>query len=125
MVQRLAPGLPIALPPGKPNTLPAIGQAVALLQQDSRLGMEFVQRTYRAFWCDGQDISDPQVLQQLSGEPLQTDVDETSLLTAQRWETAWHATGQAGVPLIVAPSGDLLVGCVPVEQVRSFFTEQV
>lgn len=124
MVQRLAPGLPIMLPPGKPNTLPAIGQAVELLHKDLRVGMEFVRRTYRAFWCDGLDISDPQVLQQLSGESSASDIDDASLSVAQRWETAWHATGQAGVPLIVSPSGDLLVGCVPVEQVRSFFTEQ-
>ncbi len=124
MVQRLAPGLPITLPPGKPNTLPAIGQAVALLQQDLRSGMEFVQRTYRAFWCDGRDISDPEVLQQLAGDPPEVDVAETSLLIAQRWETAWHATGQSGVPLIVAPSGDLLVGCVPADQVQTFFSDQ-
>ncbi len=124
MVQRLAPGLSITLPPGKPNTLPAIGQAVVLLQKDLRSGMEFVQRTYRAFWCDGRDISDPQVLTQLTGEPTEAEVDEASLLMAQRWETAWHATGQSGVPLIVAPSGDLLVGCVPVEQVRTFFSDQ-
>jgi hypothetical protein len=30
-------------------------------------------------------------------------------------------TGQAGVPLIVSPDGDLLVGCVPEERVRRFF----
>ena len=123
MVQRLAPGLPIALPPGKPNTFPAIGQAVSLLQQDVQVGMEFVRRTYRAFWCDGRDISDPSVIQELSGESQVNEVDTASLSMAQRWETAWHATGQAGVPLIVSPSGDLLVGCVPIEQVRSFFAE--
>lgn len=123
MVQRLASGLPIALPPGKPNTLPAIGQAVSLLQKDVQSGMEFVRRTYRAFWCDGRDISAPEVIQELSGESPASEIDAASLAMAQRWETAWHATGQAGVPLIVSPSGDLLVGCVPVEQVRRFFAE--
>ena len=34
VVQRLAPGLPIAPPPGKPNTKPAIEGAVALLSRD-------------------------------------------------------------------------------------------
>ena len=65
VVQRLAPGLPIALPPGKPNTRPAIEQAVALLRRDQALGMAFVRETYRAFWCEGKDISDPAVLRQL------------------------------------------------------------
>ena len=122
VVQRLAPGLPISLPSGKPNTLPAIEQAAALLRQDVQRGMDFVKRTYRAFWCEGQDISDAYVVRQLAGEEGIEDVDDESRVIAQKWETAWHATGQNGVPLIVSPDGDLLVGCVPADQVRSFFT---
>ncbi len=120
-VQRLAPGLPIALPPGKPNTLPAIERAIALLQKERRLGMDFVRRTYRAFWCDGRDISDPMVLKELAGEPVGEDGEGHHHALAQKWETAWHATGQNGVPLLVSSDGDLLVGCVPVEHVRQFF----
>jgi predicted DsbA family dithiol-disulfide isomerase len=121
MVQRLAPEIPIALPPGKPNTLPAIEQAVALLRNDLRYGMDFIQRTYRAFWCDGRDISNPSILKELAGENFVEDADGQNRTIAQQWETAWHATGQNGVPLLVSPDGDLLVGCVPQEQVRQFF----
>ncbi len=124
VVQRLAPDLPISLPSGKPNTLPAIEQAAALLRHDIQLGMNFVKRTYHAFWCEGQDISDPQVVKQLVGEGGIEDVDDESRVIAQKWETAWHATGQNGVPLIVSPDGDLLVGCVPTDQVKSFFSSQ-
>jgi predicted DsbA family dithiol-disulfide isomerase len=122
VVQRLAPGLSIVLPSGKPNTLPAIELAVALLQQDRRNGMDFVQRTYRAFWCEGQDISDSLVLKQLAGEHVIEDVEGQYHVMAQKWETAWHATGQNGVPLLASPDGDMLVGCVPAEQVRQFFS---
>ncbi|MDK2745133.1 MAG: DsbA family protein [Nitrospira sp.] len=122
VVQRLAPGLPIALPSGKPNTQAAIEQAISLLGQDVARGMDFVQRAYRAFWCEGQDISDPKILEQLAGEHFTEDVDGHSRSTAQKWETAWHATGQTGVPLIVAPDGDFLVGYVSADQVRSFFS---
>jgi len=121
MVQRLAPGLPIALPSGKPNTLPAIEHAIALLQKEPRVGMDFVRRTYRAFWCEGRDISDPVVLKELAGEHVVENGDGQSQVLAQKWETAWHATGQNGVPLLVSSDGDLLVGCVPVEHVRQFF----
>lgn len=124
VVQRLAPGLSIRLPGGKPNTFPAIEQAAALLQHDVQLGMDFVKRTYRAFWYEGQDISDPQVIRQLTGEKNVKYVKDDSLIIAQKWETAWHATGQRGVPLVVAPDGDLLVGCVPVDQVKNFFSDQ-
>jgi len=121
VVQRLAPGLPINLPSGKPNTLLAIAFAIGLLHKDQLAGREFVHRIYRAFWCEGQDISDPMVLKQLAGVQSVEDVDGQNQVVAQRWETAWHATGQNGVPLLVSPDGDVLVGCVPVEQVRHFF----
>jgi 2-hydroxychromene-2-carboxylate isomerase len=113
--------LPIQLPPGKPNTRPAIEQAVGLLREDRTRGLDFVRRTYRAFWCEGKDISDPSVVTLLADGHLLIDQDGNSQRTVQEWEEAWHMTGQAGVPLIVSPSGDLLVGCVPEERVRWFF----
>ena len=108
-------------PSGKPNTLPAIEFAVAILQKDRPEGMKFVHRIYQAFWCDGQDISDPEVLQRLAGEECVADFGGQNQVVAQKWETAWHATGQNGVPLLVAPDGDLLVGCVPADHIRQFF----
>ena len=126
VVQRLAPGLPIALPPGKPNTRPAIEQSVALLLRDQSHMMTFVRETYRAFWCEGRDISDPGVLRQLveqvgdSSESMDTINDEDRQAT-QKWEAAWHATGQAGVPFMISSEGDRLVGCVPPEEIRRFF----
>jgi len=126
VVERLAPGLPIVLPPGKPNTRPAIEQAVALLRRDPAFGMAFVRKTYRAFWCEGKDISDPAVLRQLveqvggSQEDVGTMNGEDRRM-AQDWEAAWHRTGQAGVPLMVSSAGDLLVGCAPIENIRRFF----
>ena len=121
LVQRLAPGLMIAVPPGKPNTRRAIELAASLLRQDVGRGMEFVRQAYRAFWCEGRDMSDLLVLKQLAGEPAVDGEAEESRSIVQEWETAWHATGQAGVPLIVSPSGDLLVGCAPTEDIRQFF----
>jgi len=126
VVQRLAPGLPIALPPGKPNTRPAIEQAVAFLRRDPSHAMAFVRETYRAFWCEGKDISDQDVLRLLVeqvGGSLEAvgAVNGEDRRVAQEWEAAWHATGQAGVPLMVSPDHYLLVGCMPIEDVRRFF----
>lgn len=116
LVQRLAPGLPLALPSGKPNTGPAIALAASLLQRDRETGMQIVRALYRAFWVTGQDISNPLVLDEF-GIADGSDLDQV----AEEWETAWRETGQAGVPLIVSPHGDLLVGCVPAEDIRRFF----
>jgi predicted DsbA family dithiol-disulfide isomerase len=128
VVQRLAPGLPIVLPPGKPNTRPAIEQAVVFLRRDLSHMMAFVRETYRAFWCEGRDISDPDVLrkliEQVGGSPENVGtVDGEDSHIAQQWETAWHMTGQAGVPLIVSPDGYLLVGCASQEDIRRFFAQ--
>jgi predicted DsbA family dithiol-disulfide isomerase len=121
LVQRLAPGLPLALPAGKPNTKTAIERAVQLLRRDRAQGMEYVRLAYRAFWCNGQDISDHALLTQLAEGLGEGEADEQSRRIAEEWESAWHQTGQAGVPLIVSPQGDLLVGCVPAEDIRRFF----
>lgn len=121
LVQRLAPGLPLALPAGKPNTRQAIERAVQLLRRDRPQGMEYVRRVYRAFWCNGQDISDQAVLTQLVEGLGEGEADEQNRRMAGEWESAWHQTGQAGVPLIVSPQGDLLVGCVPADDIRRFF----
>jgi len=120
-VQRLAPGLPIALPPGKPNTRPAIERAIALLSLSRTNGMEFIRQAYRAFWCERRDISEKKVLVDLAGDSMEEASNDSSRRIAQEWEIAWHATGQAGVPLIVSPGGNLLVGCVPREDIVGFF----
>jgi predicted DsbA family dithiol-disulfide isomerase len=128
VVQRLAPELPIALPPGKPNTRPAIEQAVALLRRDPSHMMTFVRETYRAFWCEGKDISDPEVLRQLveqvggSSESMGA-ISSEDRQVAHEWKTAWHHTGQAGVPLMVSPDHYLLVGCAPIADVQRFFAQ--
>jgi predicted DsbA family dithiol-disulfide isomerase len=88
--------------------------------------MTFVRETYRAFWCEGRDISDPGVLRQLveqaGGSPEGMDtINGEGRRVAQEWEAAWHVTGQTGVPLVVSPEGDLLVGCAPTEEIRRFF----
>jgi len=128
VVQRLAPGLPITLPPGKPNTRPAIEQAVAFLRCDPSHMMAFVGETYRAFWWEGRDISDPEVLRQLveqvGGSPESMGaINSKDRQVAQEWESAWHLTGQAGVPLIVSPEDYLLVGCAPLDDIRQFFDQ--
>ncbi len=119
LVQRLAPGLSIALPPGKPNTGPAIALAASLFQRDRDAGMQMVSALYHAFWVNGQDISNPLVLDEF-GITDGSDLGQV----AGEWDAAWHETGQAGVPLLVSPGGVLLVGCVQPEQIQAFFRLQ-
>jgi hypothetical protein len=70
---------------------------------------------YRTFWLEGKDISNPLILDELGladGADLDQVVDE--------WNRGWQATGQSGVPLLVAPDGEILVGCMPADAIRRF-----
>jgi predicted DsbA family dithiol-disulfide isomerase len=121
VVRRLAPDLPIVLPPGKPNTRAAIERTIALLDRDRTTGMEVVRAAYRAFWCEGKDLSDSATLDQITRYSSDVQPKREMLEIATRWQAAWQATGQAGVPLIVSPNGDMLVGCVSTEEIIQFF----
>lgn len=115
VVQRLAPELPISLPSGKPNTGHAIALAASQIQRDRESGMQVVRALYRAFWLEGRDLSNPLVLDEF-GLADGTDIDQQ----IEEWRQGWQATGQAGVPLLVAPDGQMLVGCMPADAIRRF-----
>jgi len=119
MVQRLCPDLPISLPSGKPNTKRAIELAASQLQQDRERGMQVVRDLYRAFWCEGKDLSSQLVLDEF-GLADGSDLDRIG----ERWNEDWQASGQTGVPLLVAPNGEMLVGCVPVGDIRRFMNRR-
>jgi predicted DsbA family dithiol-disulfide isomerase len=122
VVRRLAPGLPLEVPAGKPNTAHAIACAAERLGRDRQEGMTLVRKLYQAFWVEGRDLSDEQVLAQLTGSQSQQAAREGADMAAT-WTRAWEATGQGGVPLIVAPNDGVLIGCVPTEEIKRFFAD--
>ena len=96
-----------------------------LLSLDVSRGMEFIRLVYAAFWRDGLDLSDHEVLDPLAGQYADAGIlrspAESTRPIVREWEEGWHATGQAGVPLLVSPDDRLLVGCAPPEQIERFF----
>ena len=120
-VRRLSPELPLNVPAGKPNTGRAIACAAEVLSCDDEAGMKLVRKIYHALWADGRDISDTQVLADLAGQPFQLPGRTPDLVSI--WTGAWEATGRAGVPLLVAPDGDMLVGCVSDEELEKYFAD--
>lgn len=122
MVGRLSPELPLELPAGKPNTGHAIVLAAEHLDRDREAGMRLVRAIYRAFWWEGRDISDPRVLVGLARDDAPGTHSGNGQRIAGKWSSAWEATGQFSVPMIVAPDGNQLVGCVPTEMIVDFFT---
>lgn len=119
-VRRLAPDVPIAVPPGKPRTRPAIEHAAAALRADAERGRAFVRALYRAFWVDGADLSDAGVLARLAAEAGLPALDPDPA-TADLWQAQWRSTGLAGVPAILLEDGRVLYGLQDPEVLREAF----
>jgi hypothetical protein len=123
VVRRLSPDLPLQVPVGKPNTADAIACAAEMLARDRDAGMSLVRKIYQAFWVEGRDISNQGELSRLSGTAFSRQPGAIWMATRKKWTQAWEATGQAGVPLIIAPDQELLIGCVPTEAIVKFFAD--
>lgn len=126
MVRRLAPDLPIIVPTGKPNTGRAIASAARALHLDPSRGRMFVRALYRLFWCDGQDLSDREVLrkeavsQGFTGDQfIEGDAPPVEHLL-KRWSDQWEETEHQGVPLLQRADGQMLVGLIPRETLHMF-----
>jgi predicted DsbA family dithiol-disulfide isomerase len=118
-IRRRAPEVPIEVPPGKPNTGPAIELAAAAsgdVADDLVLGL------YRRFWRDGEDLSDPDVLAAAAAVAGEAgDRDGTAL--AREWQREWSRLGVGGVPLLVAEDGRYLYGLKDAEEIARFVAD--
>jgi hypothetical protein len=71
---------------------------------------------------EGRDISNERVLAELAGsQPKRTAGEGASIVAT--WTAEWEATGQGSVPLILAQNHDVVVGCVPSEEINRFFAD--
>ena len=111
-VRSRAPEVAIAVPPGKANTAAGLLAAAAALRVDAERGAAFRQAVYRAFWRDGRDISEPEVLDELAAavglSPRQTRPEDA--LTVTSWRLEWKRSPLRGVPLLVREDGETVYG---------------
>jgi predicted DsbA family dithiol-disulfide isomerase len=128
MVRRLAPELPVAVPPGKPHTGRAIAASARALHIDPLRGGEFVRSLYRSFWVDGQDLSDETVLQReaerqgfASAQIVGTEATTVDAIL-RAWNNQWAEADHQGVPLLQRPDGTLLVGLMPADVIEEFLS---
>jgi predicted DsbA family dithiol-disulfide isomerase len=126
-VRRLAPELPIAVPPGKPNTGRAIRAAALALQMDPGRGEAFKNLLYAALWRDGADLSNPAILDHLGeqagvGEGIAGKAERQDLAqTAAAWQEEWERQGYLSVPTVMRADGEQLIGFPGGRRVRQFF----
>lgn len=125
-VRRLAPGLPIEVPPGKPNTTAAIRAAALALRLDRQRGQAFKDLLYRAFWCGGADLSHPDTLGRLAeeagfaGQAFARPDRHEIVDTTSAWQQEWEESGCHAIPALVREDGTKLVGWHGPEQIEQF-----
>jgi predicted DsbA family dithiol-disulfide isomerase len=121
-VRARAPEVAIARPDGKPNTARAIVAAVAAARVDGERARAFRHTIYRAFWVDGADVSQPEVLDALArdhGLPA-LDTRPEDDLRVTNWRLDWERSPLRGVPLLVRSDGEILYGLKDSETLARF-----
>src|SRR3712207_3068118 len=106
-VRSRAPEVPIAVPPGKPNTALGLAVAAAAMREDPERGAAVRHDLYAAFWQEGADLSDPDVLARISGDLDVLPADERAVA---EWRLEWERAPKRGVPLLVRSDGETLYG---------------
>lgn len=130
-VRLRAPELPIEAPGGKPNTARAIRAAALALAMDRQRGHAFKDLLYRAFWCRGTDLSDPETLDRLAAEAGFTGLSFAQLdrheivATTSGWQHEWEQNGCLAVPALLRPDGVTLIGFHGREQTAQFLQSEI
>jgi predicted DsbA family dithiol-disulfide isomerase len=124
-VRGRAPEVAIEVPAGKPNTGRAIVAAVAAARARPERARAFRQALYRAFWVDGRDVSDPEVLRALAADHGLDGIaarpeDE---VTVTGWRLDWERSPLRGVPLLVRSDGEVLYGLKDAATLASFMDD--
>jgi diguanylate cyclase (GGDEF)-like protein len=126
-VRDLASEIPIIVPPGRPNSGPAIRLIKACEGVDPEKARYLRTYIYRALWRDGLDVSDPTVLEELvrkAGLEF-VDADEQSLTTLKQWQEEWE-TGDfsRNIPVLVTDSENKLLGLPSPQIIDAFLSGQ-
>ena len=125
-VRRRAPEVDIATPTFRPNTAHVNRVLVTASRADAQRARRLRTALYRALWRDGEDISDPAVIDRHLGAvgfdslPPLHSVD--SLLDA--WQSQWEeGEFSKRIPSTVSSSGRVLVGFAPFDDLLRFLND--
>jgi predicted DsbA family dithiol-disulfide isomerase len=121
-IRTRAPEVEIALPPGKPNTERALRAAAAVQRENPAQAPAFRRAVYRAFWIEGADLSQPEVLDQLAYEHgvSSLEIRPEDALTVSQWRFDWESSPLRGVPLAVRSDGEVLYGLKDIDVLQAF-----
>lgn len=113
-VRRRAPSTRINLPMFRPNSGPASALIAAVSRHDPAHASELRRRIYQALWIDGQDISDPKLLDSLLSELMIKPPPRDAGLEAElgQWQAEWNDNREFdhNIPILISKSGETVIG---------------
>ena len=122
-VRRRAPSTQINVPLFRPNSGPASRLVNAVTQEHPRKAIQLRRLIYRALWIDGEDISNPVLLDNLLSEldiDPAVDVSKDDKLSA--WQSEWDENPEFNrdIPIIISDRGETVVGFPLAPEVDAF-----
>lgn len=124
LVTQRAPDIRIECPEFCVNTRLAILTLISVQRYFPEHAASYQTALYRAYWQQGLDISDPQVLYDLL---LAIGLPEVNVSQASReQQAAWQAEWEFGdfdhrIPALRSPDNQILLGLQHLDNIRSFF----
>lgn len=123
-VRRRAPSTEINLPMFRPNTAAPTALSYAMSRKDPVQAVQLRRRIYRAFWVDGQDISDADTLARLLLD-LELEIASPIAMTNQElaaWQSEWsnNTAFDRHLPVIISENGETVVGPLFESELNAF-----
>ncbi|MGH1370797.1 MAG: diguanylate cyclase domain-containing protein [Cellvibrionaceae bacterium] len=126
-VRQRAPQLLISLPSARANTRLATHLIIAANRQDSARAILLRGLIYRAYWIEGRDISNPEILLELAllcgFTALADSIDDQVHSIAEQWFTAWdQGRFDRRIPSLQRlPSEQQFLGLPSLQQLQQFY----
>ncbi len=123
LICQRAPDISVREPQNCVNTKLAILTLLTLEQSAPEKSDSYLKKLYRAYWQEGLDISDPQVLHDLLS---QIHLDSIQISTpARQIQQEWQETWEKGdfdlrIPAMLASDNEVMLGLQHPENIRSF-----
>jgi diguanylate cyclase (GGDEF)-like protein len=123
-MRRRAPSIPVNLPLFRPSSGPAASLVNAVGKYDPDRVHLLRRRIFRAYWVEGQDISNPVVLESLLSE-LQFELpgsDAADVAELSDWQTQWENSQEFehSIPVVISARGESVIGFPLEPEIDSF-----
>lgn len=127
LISQRAKDIVVKFPGRIVNSQLALQSQISLELIDVEKGTQYRHLLYKAYWQQGKDISDPQILHEILvslGERGLTITDEgrkKSKLNQQQWELGAF---ERRIPVMESPSGQVMLGLQNNDSIKDFVTFQ-